>query len=150
MVPAIECNVQGLRCVARALGEKFVTGEIDAVYVIYNEFRNVISQVVRTSRLLPISFEKHAEEATGVPPLYEPEPDVILQSLIPRFLDFAMYRVVLESNAAFYAAQMTAMDAASKNAGEMIDSLTLTYNRARQAKITKELIEIVSGAEALG
>ena len=136
--------------VARALAEKFVAGEIDAVYVVYNEFKNVISQVVRTSRLLPIAFEKGKEEAAGVPPLYEPAPDVILKSLLPRYLDFAMYRVLLESNAAFYAAQMTAREAASKNAGEMIDSLTLTYNRARQAKITKELIEIVSGAEALG
>ncbi len=133
--------------VARALAEKFVAGEVDAVYVVYNEFKNVISQVVRTKRLLPLSLDGSA--APGADYLYEPAPDVILRTLLPRFLDFEMYSVLLESNAAFYAAQMTAMGAASKNAGEMIDSLTLTYNRARQARITKELIEIVSGAEAL-
>ncbi len=133
--------------IAQALAKKFVAGEIDAVYVVYNEFKNVISQVVRTKKLLPLSLEGHA--AAGTDYLYEPAPDVILRTLLPRFLDFEMYSVLLESNAAFYAAQMTAMDAASKNAGEMIDSLTLTYNRARQARITKELIEIVSGAEAL-
>ncbi len=133
--------------VARSLAEKFIAGEVDAVYVVYNEFRNVISQVVRTKKLLPISLE--GQVAGGMDYLYEPAPDVILRMLLPRFLDFGMYSVLLESNAAFYAAQMTAMDAASKNAGEMIDSLTLTYNRARQARITKELIEIVSGAEAL-
>ena len=136
--------------VARALAAKFVAGEIDAVYVVYNEFKNVISQVTRTAKLLPLAVdEKKKDGAEGPDYLFEPAPDVILKTLLPRFLDFAMYRVLLESNAAFYAAQMTAMEAASKNAGEMIDSLTLTYNRARQARITKELIEIVSGAEAL-
>ena len=134
--------------VARALAERFMAGEVDAVYVVYNEFKNVISQVVRTKRLLPLSLEGRPAE-DGADYLYEPAPDVILRTLLPRFLDFGMYSVLLESNAAFYAAQMTAMGAASKNAGEMIDSLTLMYNRARQARITKELIEIVSGAEAL-
>lgn len=133
--------------IAKGLAGKFVAGEIDAVYLVYNEFKNVISQVVRTTRLLPLSLEVRADG--GVDYLYEPAPDAILKTLLPRYLDFEMYRVLLESNAAFYAAQMTAMDAASKNAGDMIDSLTLTYNRARQARITKELIEIVSGAEAL-
>ncbi len=134
--------------IAQALAKRFVAGEIDAVYVVYNEFKNVISQVVRTQKLLPLAVEAK-EGAAGPDYLFEPAPDVILKTLLPRYLDFAMYRVLLESNAAFYAAQMTAMDAASKNAGEMIDSLTLTYNRARQARITKELIEIVSGAQAL-
>jgi F-type H+-transporting ATPase subunit gamma len=135
--------------IARSLGARFVSGEVDAVYVVYNEFRSVISQVVRTKRLLPLSLEAGAAGAGGTDYLYEPAPDVILGMLVPRFLDFQMYRVLLESNAAFFAAQMTAMDSASKNAGEIIDGLTLTYNRARQARITKELIEIVSGAAAL-
>jgi F-type H+-transporting ATPase subunit gamma len=137
--------------IARALGARFVSGEIDAAYVVYNEFRSVISQIVRTKRLLPVSLEAGAEApgAGGTDYLYEPGPDVILGTLVPRFLEFQMYRVLLESNAAFFAAQMTAMDGASKNAGEIIDGLTLTYNRARQARITKELIEIVSGAAAL-
>jgi len=136
--------------IARALGARFVAGEVDAVYVVYNEFKSVISQVVRTKRLLPLSLEGGAAAgAGGTDYLYEPAPDVILGTLVPRFLEFQMYRVLLESNAAFFAAQMTAMDGASKNAGEIIDGLTLTYNRARQARITKELIEIVSGAAAL-
>jgi F-type H+-transporting ATPase subunit gamma len=133
---------------ARALAEKFIAGEIDAVYVVSNEFKSVISQVVVTKKLLPLSLEGQAA-AGGTDYLYEPAPDVILRTLLPRSLDFALYRVLLESNAAFFAAQMTAMDSASKNAGEIIDGLTLTYNRARQARITKELIEIVSGAAAL-
>jgi F-type H+-transporting ATPase subunit gamma len=137
--------------IARGLGARFVAGEVDAVYVVYNEFRSVISQVVRTKKLLPLSLEAGAEApgSGGTDYLYEPAPDVILGTLVPRFLEFQMYRVLLESNAAFFAAQMTAMDSASKNAGEIIDGLTLTYNRARQARITKELIEIVSGAAAL-
>jgi F-type H+-transporting ATPase subunit gamma len=133
---------------ARALAAKFVAGEIDAVYVVSNEFKSVISQVVVTRKLLPLSLDGEPP-AGGTDYLYEPAPDVILKALLPRSLDFAMYRVLLESNAAFFAAQMTAMDSASKNAGEIIDGLTLTYNRARQARITKELIEIVSGAAAL-
>ncbi len=138
--------------IARGLGTRFVTGEADAVYVVYNEFKNVISQVVRTKKLLPITLEVPATgdaPAGGVDYLYEPAPDVILGTLLPRFLEFQVYRVLLESQAAFYAAQMTAMDSASKNADDVIDSLTLMYNRARQARITKELIEIVSGAAAL-
>jgi F-type H+-transporting ATPase subunit gamma len=134
--------------IAKGLADKFVAGEIDAVYVVANEFKSVISQVVVTKKLLPLSLDGQAA-AGGADYLYEPAPDVILRTLLPRSLDFAMYRVLLESNAAFFAAQMTAMDAASKNAGEIIDGLTLTYNRARQARITKELIEIVSGAAAL-
>jgi F-type H+-transporting ATPase subunit gamma len=137
--------------IARGLAARFVSGETDAVYVVYNEFRSVISQVVRTKRLLPVSLDAAAPKADagGADYLYEPAPDVILGTLLPRFLEFQMYRALLESNAAFFAAQMTAMDSASKNAGEIIDGLTLTYNRARQARITKELIEIVSGAAAL-
>jgi F-type H+-transporting ATPase subunit gamma len=136
--------------IGRSLAARFISGEADAVYVVSNEFRSAISQVVRTKRLLPIALESAAAAPDGVDYLYEPSPEEILGILLPRFLEFQMYRVVLESQAAFFAAQMTAMDSASKNAGDMIDSLTLIYNRARQARITKELIEIVSGAAALG
>ncbi len=135
--------------IGRALAARFVSGEADAVYVVSNEFRSAISQVVRTKRLLPIALESAAAAPAGPDYLYEPSPEEILGILLPRFLEFQMYRVILESQAAFFAAQMTAMDSASKNAGDMIDSLTLIYNRARQARITKELIEIVSGAAAL-
>ena len=135
--------------IGRSLAARFVSHEADAVYVVSNEFRSAISQVVRTKRLLPVALESAAAAAGGEDYLYEPSPEEILGILLPRFLEFQMYRVVLESQAAFFAAQMTAMDSASKNAGDMIDSLTLIYNRARQARITKELIEIVSGAAAL-
>ena len=135
--------------IARSLADKFASGEIDAVYVVYNEFKNVISQVVRTVRLLPVELPA-AEGGAGADTLFEPSPDAILSRLVPRHLEFQLYRVLLESAAAENAARMTAMEGASKNAAELIDSLTLTYNRARQAKITKELIEIVSGAAALG
>ena len=100
-------------------------------------------------RLLPIELGELEAGDGGTDYLYEPAPDVILGRLLPRHVEFQLFRVLLESNAAENAARMTAMESATKNAGEMIDSLTLTYNRARQAKITKELIEIVSGAEAL-
>src|ERR1019366_8641187 len=135
--------------IGRSLAARFVSGEADAVYVVSNEFRSAISQVVRTKRLLPIALESATAAPADPDYLYEPSPGEILGILLPRFLAFQMYRVVLESQAAFFAAQMTAMDSASKNAGDMIDSLTLIYNRARQARITKELIEIVSGAAAL-
>jgi F-type H+-transporting ATPase subunit gamma len=136
--------------IGRSLAARFVSGEADAVYVVSNEFRSATSQVVRTKRLLPLALESAAAAPAGEDTLYEPSPEEILGILLPRFLEFQMYRVILESQAAFFAAQMTAMDSASKNAGDMIDSLTLIYNRARQARITKELIEIVSGAAALG
>ncbi len=151
--------------IARKAAERFVSGEADAVYAVYNEFKSVISQVIRTKRLLPVQLEElaatvpgvsrspqtpRAAEVTTADYLYEPSPETILARLVPRHLEFQVYRILLESNAAENAARMTAMDAASKNAGEMIDSLTLTYNRARQARITKELIEVVSGAAAQG
>ena len=131
----------------RSLSQRFVDGDVDAVWVLYNEFRSVISQIVRTRRLLPLELPAAAEEG-GTDYLFEPSPEVILGRLVPRHVEFQLYRILLESNAAENGARMTAMDGASKNAGELIDSLTLTYNRARQARITKELIEIVSGAAA--
>ena len=139
--------------IAEFLSAEFVAGRIDAAYVVYNEFRSVISQVVRTERVLPISRTQAPSAAEGgAAPLeyiYEPGPGEILARLLPRYVEFVIFRVLLESAAAEHGARMTAMDSASKNAGDMIDSLTLTYNRARQARITKELIEIVSGAAAL-
>jgi len=135
--------------IARSLSARFTGGEVDAVYAVYNEFRNVLSQVVSVKRLLPIELGELGAQESGADYIFEPGPDVILGRLLPRHVEFQLFRFLLESNAAENAARMTAMEAATKNAGEMIDSLTLTYNRARQAKITKELIEIVSGAEAL-
>jgi F-type H+-transporting ATPase subunit gamma len=137
------------------LAAQFSAGELDAVYFVSNEFKSVISQVVHVEKLLPISRGQaaiaEAAEAPsgGVEPIFEPDPATILARILPRYLEFAVFRILLESAAAEHAARMTAMDAASKNAGDLIDSLTLKYNRARQARITKELIEIVSGAAAL-
>ena len=135
---------------AEHVAAEFVEGRIDAAYAVYNEFKSVIAQVVRVEKILPIARGEGrpvaAADATEY--LYEPDPATILARLLPRYLEFVIFRVLLESAAAEHGARMTAMDAASRNAGDMIDSLTLTYNRARQARITKELIEIVSGAAA--
>ncbi len=135
--------------IARALAARFTSGECDAVYAIYNEFKSVIAQVVRTKRLLPLELPAAAATEGRSDCLYEPAPDVILGRLVPRHLEFQLYSILLESNAAEQGARMTAMDGASKNAGEVIDSLSLIYNRVRQARITTELTEIVSGAAAL-
>jgi len=146
------------REIATFLAEEFLAERVDAVYIVVNEFRSILSQVVSVGKLLPLSPEpaaaKGEEKASGktAPPvdyLYEPDAPSILAWLLPRYLEFMVYRALAESAAAEMGARMTAMDSASKNAGEIIDKLTLTYNRARQARITKELIEIVSGAAAL-
>ena len=117
-----------------------------------NEFKSVIAQTIRVEKILPIArAETKVAEASGQRPpefIYEPDPETILARLLPRYLEFVLFRMLLESAAAEHAARMTAMDSASRNAGDLIDSLTLTYNRARQARITKELIEIVSGSAA--
>jgi F-type H+-transporting ATPase subunit gamma len=139
------------REIAGFLAEEFSTEKIDAAYIVVNEFRSILSQVVTVNRLLPLSTEAEAKqaEAPTVDYIYEPDAATILAWLLPRFLEFTVFKALAESAAAEMGARMTAMDSASKNAGEIIDKLTLTYNRARQARITKELIEIVSGAAAL-
>jgi F-type H+-transporting ATPase subunit gamma len=161
--PDVLANLSFARAreIATFISEEFLSGRVDAVYVVVNVFRSVISQVVHTQKLLPLAPEASPEakapanakpeapKPAGVDYLYEPDVASILAFLLPRYLEFMVYRALAESAAAEMGARMTAMDAASKNAGEMIDRLTLTYNRARQARITKELIEIVSGAAAL-
>lgn len=139
------------REIAEYLAGELVANRMDAAYVVYNEFRSVISQVVRVERLVPISGgeTRIAPAAAPIEYIYEPDPATILARLLPRYLEFVLFKTLLESAAAEHGARMTAMDAASRNAGDMIDALTLTYNRARQARITKELIEIVSGAAVL-
>jgi F-type H+-transporting ATPase subunit gamma len=137
------------REISNSIIEDFLSEEIDAVYVVYNEFRSIISQVVRVVRLLPIERQwNEAQQGTPVEYLYEPAPEQILNDLLPRHIEFQLYRILLESAAAEQGARMTAMEAATKNASEMISHLTLNYNRIRQAAITKEIIEIVSGAAA--
>jgi F-type H+-transporting ATPase subunit gamma len=137
--------------IAQSLIDDFVSGEVDAVYVVYNEFKSIIAQTVRVERLLPIerAWDEKAP-AAHIDYIYEPAPEMILNDLLPKHIEFQLYRILLESAAAEQGARMTAMEAATKNASDLISSLTLTYNRIRQASITKEIIEIVSGAAAQG
>ncbi len=133
-------------------------GGFDVCSLIYNRFRSVISQVPTEQRLIPAAVEEESGDAAPPPATaagpqamyeYEPTEEEILAQLLPRNLAIQVYRALLESAAGFFGSQMTAMDNATRNAGEMIDRLTLNYNRTRQANITKELIEIISGAEAV-
>ncbi len=139
------------QAVARLLVEMFRKGETDVVDVIYNEFKNVAQQKIVVDQLLPLKAEVPPKGSKSRPPeyIYEPDVETILSALIPRFIDFRVWRVLLESNAAQEGARMTAMDNATENANELISTLQLQYNKARQAAITKELLEIVGGAEAL-
>ena len=143
---------------AEAVAERVVglleEGGFDVCTLVYNRFRSVISQVPTEQRLIPAPIPEGAAAAApaaGPQAIYEYEPaeEEILATLLPRNLAIQIYRALLENNAGFYGSQMTAMDNATRNAGEMIDRLTLNYNRTRQANITKELIEIISGAEAI-
>ena len=143
-------SLETAREIAQALTDDFVTGEFDAVYVLYNEFKSVMAQRVTLMRLLPLERPVVDENAPSIDYIYEPGPEQILSDLLPKHIEFQLYRVLLESAAAEQGARMTAMESATKNASEMISHLTLTYNRIRQASITKEIIEIVSGAAAAG
>jgi F-type H+-transporting ATPase subunit gamma len=142
--------------IAAAAIDAFTGGEVDSVYLAYNEFKSVMIQHVVVDQLLPIpraAFDASADAATPAPVappidyLYEPKPEELFTHLLPSYVEGQVYRALLESNAAFYAAQMTAMDAATRNSGEMIEQLTLYMNKVRQAAITREIIEVVSGAQ---
>jgi F-type H+-transporting ATPase subunit gamma len=143
-------SLETAREIAQALTDDFITGEFDAVYVLYNEFKSVMAQRVTLERLLPLERPVVDINAPAIDYVYEPGPEQILSDLLPKHIEFQLYRVLLESAAAEQGARMTAMESATKNASEMISHLTLTYNRIRQASITKEIIEIVSGAAAAG
>ena len=132
----------------------FEAGKVDRVFVIYNEFKNAGSQSVKVKQILPVVPEatalvKKGDEPEDADYLYEPSKQQLLDRLVPLYVQIMLYRAALESITSFFAAQMTAMQNATKNAGDMISALTLQFNRARQASITKELAEIVGGAEAL-
>ena len=136
--------------IARLAIEAFSSEQVDRVMLVYNEFRSAITQRVVVDQLLPIGRkEVEGTRESQVDYLFEPSPQEIFNQLLPRYIDVQIYRALLESNAALFAAQMTAMDTASKNATEMIGSLTLYMNKVRQAAITREIIEVVSGAQAL-
>ncbi|MGB9664249.1 MAG: ATP synthase F1 subunit gamma [Ignavibacteria bacterium] len=136
------------------LTNEYLNGKTDKVVFIYNEFKSVISQIIRTVQILPITVEKKEEiKKDKLEPIiefiYEPSREKILDTLLPKYLEVQVWRIVLESNASEQGARMTAMDNATENAKELLKVLSLSYNRARQAAITKELLEIVAGADAL-
>jgi F-type H+-transporting ATPase subunit gamma len=131
--------------IGQKLMERFRNEEIDAVYVLYNEFKSVMAQKTTLVQVLPMELPKQTEPVDFI---FETPPLEMLASLLPRYVEIELYRALLESTAAEHAARMTAMDAATSNASEMIDDLTLYMNRVRQASITKEIIEVVSGAAA--
>jgi F-type H+-transporting ATPase subunit gamma len=149
------------REMAHRVIDDFTSGKVDRVFVAYNEFKNAASQATRVKQILPVVTEAStALTATGGKPapsadaesgdfIYEPNKQVLLDRLVPLYVQILLYRAALESITSFFASQMTAMENATKNAGDMISALTLQFNRARQASITKELAEIVGGAEAL-
>jgi F-type H+-transporting ATPase subunit gamma len=132
--------------IARKVTEMFRKAEIDAVYLVVNNFKSMMASLLVTTRLLPVELPEKQEQIDYI---YEQPPGELLAALLPRYIESQIYRALLESDAAQHAARMTAMEAASSNASDVISSLTLTMNRVRQASITREIIEIVSGAAAL-
>ncbi|RUT30018.1 F0F1 ATP synthase subunit gamma [Arsenicitalea aurantiaca] len=139
--------------IGRKVLEMYGAGEFDVATLFFSSFRSVISQVPTALQLIPAKLGGGEGEPAAAAPVvdyeYEPSEEAILESLLPTNISVQVFRALLENNASFYGAQMTAMDNATRNAGEMITKLQLSYNRQRQAQITKELIEIISGAEAL-
>ena len=147
-------SLAGANMIASKITDRFDNGDFDCCTVVYNKFISALTQEVTPQQLIPFAVPEgpaQEEETSGASASYEFEPDEeeILADLLPRNLGVQVYRAMLETFASEQGARMTAMDNATRNAGDMIDKLTLTYNRARQAGITKELIEIISGAEAL-
>jgi F-type H+-transporting ATPase subunit gamma len=139
--------------VSKWIVDRYEKGEIDSVYIIYNEFKSAMTQRTTVEPLLPLAEPPDATEKEGAlrPTEYafEPNERQVLERLVPMYVEISIYRALLESQASEHGARMTAMDAATRNAKDMIGRLTLVYNRARQAAITKELMEIIGGAEAL-
>jgi F-type H+-transporting ATPase subunit gamma len=133
--------------IARKVTDRYRKGEVDAVYMVLNNFKSMMASKLVVTRILPMELPEKSEQIDYI---YEQPPGVLLAGLLPRYIEAQIYRALLESSAAEHAARMTAMEAASSNAADVIDSLTLKMNRVRQASITREIIEIVSGAAALG
>ena len=140
---AAKANYADTAAIARKAADLYCNDEIDAVYIVYNEFKSVASQKLTVERVLPVEIP---EQSAPVDYLFDQPPAEMLAALLPRYVEVEFYRALLESTASEHAARMTAMDAATSNAGDMIERLTLFMNRVRQASITKEIIEVVSGA----
>ncbi len=154
LAPTGASALQVARETATRVIDDFLTGKVDRVYMVYNEFNSAISQTTRVEQILPVvPPQKPAVQTAGgehqVDFIYEPSKTQLLERLVPLYVQIGLYRAALESIAGEFGARMSAMESATKNAGEMISRLTLQYNRARQASITKELLEIIGGAEAL-
>jgi len=135
--------------IAQEVIENYVNAEVDEVYIIYNEFKSALAQIVQSEKVLPIEPPETAVAGDAGDYIYEPSPETVLDTLLPKYVEFQVFRALLESEASELGARMSAMDSASNNAKDMISKLTLKYNKARQAAITKELMEIIGGAEAL-
>ena len=135
--------------IAREVVERYTNRELDLVYMVYNEFRSALSQQVVFDRLLPVEPMPVEPDTSTTEYIYEPSEEYMLNWVLPRYVEVRMFRALLESTASEHGARMTAMDAATNNASEMIDRLTLKYNRARQEAITTELMDIVNGVEAM-
>jgi F-type H+-transporting ATPase subunit gamma len=148
-------QLEDAQAISQLAAQTYVSGDVDRVVLVYNEFKSVMTQRVVVDQLLPIVRADVTSQVEGpsvqgqVDYLYEPGPQEIFNQLLPRYVDVQVFRALLESNAAFFAAQMTAMDTATKNSADMIADLTLYMNKVRQAAITREIIEVVSGAAAL-
>jgi F-type H+-transporting ATPase subunit gamma len=137
------------RDIAEAIAQAYSDSDVDAVYLVYNEFKSVIQQRVVVEKVLPLSRSELEQTGPQTDYIFEQPPQEIFNRLLPRYVEVQIYRALLESAAAEHGARMASMDTASRNAGEMIDMLTLNMNRIRQAAITREIIEVVSGAGAL-
>ena len=146
-------SFEGARLAAERAMNGFENGEFDVVEVVYNEFKNVATQIIRKEQLLPISDTNPTvltkTATSNIDYIFEPSVDFIISELVPKSLKIKLYKAILDSNASENGARMTAMEKATENAGELLKDLKITYNRSRQASITKEILEIVGGAEAL-
>ena len=140
--------------IAEGLMKRYMDGEVDKIVLIYNEFKSAIQATPRVKQLLPIATDSFGdaddEDELSGDYIFEPSAEALFSALLPHYVENQVFQAMIESAAAEHGARMTAMDAATKNAGELIENLTLTMNRVRQASITTEIIEVVSGAEALG
>lgn len=142
-------NFDEVREAAEFVMSSFEDGQYDQVEIIYNEFKNVATQIVRNEQFLPIKEIEAEENTASSDYIYEPSQEFVFNELVPKSLKIQFYKTILESNASEHGARMTAMDKATENADDLLKELRLTYNRTRQAAITKEILEIVGGAEAL-
>ena len=148
----LKLRYQDAQAIAQTAMEAFISEQVDRVVLVYNEFKSVMTQRVVVDQLLPIrrgDVDESSTPANHIDYLYEPSAQEIFNQLLPRYIEVQVYRALLESNAAEHAARMTAMDTATKNSADMIADLTLYMNKVRQAAITREIIEVVSGAQAL-